>query len=375
MSAATITPVTMPKFGLAMTEGKVASWAVAEGAAVAAGDELADIETSKITNATESPVAGILRRRVAPVQQDLPVGALLGVIADASVPDAEIDAFVARFQAEFAAHHDAAREEAAAEPQTVSAGGRTIRILAVGEGGGPPVVLIHGFGGDLNTWMFNQPMLAAAHRTVAIDLPGHGGSEKRVEGGDVAGLAQTVVEVQQALGIERAHLVGHSLGGAIALDIALRHPARVASLSLIAPAGFGPEIDEAFIAGFIAADRRKTIVPVLQLLFVDASLVSRDMAEDVVRFKRLDGATACLSAIAAASFPAGRQTVILRDRLGEVSVPMQVIWGAADRILPVHQAEGLPALVAVHIVEGAGHMPHMEKAAEVNRLLLAFLGP
>lgn len=372
MSAGTITAITMPKFGLAMTEGKVASWAVAEGAEVSAGDELADIETSKITNATESPANGILRRRVAPTQQDLPVGALLGVIADASVPEAEIDAFITRFQAEFTAHQDTA-PEAAAEPQTVTAGGRTIRYLELGESSGPPVVLIHGFGGDLNTWMFNQPTLAATHRTIALDLPGHGGSEKRVDAGDMTELGQAVVHVLQALGIGRSHLVGHSLGGAIALDVTLRHPARVASLSLIAPAGFGPEIDEAFIAGFIAADRRKAVQAVLQRLFVDESLVSRDMAEDVLRFKRLDGAAACLSTIAAANFPAGRQTAILRDRLGEVSVPVQIIWGAADRILPVHQAEGLPASVAVHVVAEAGHMPHMEKAADVNRQLLAFL--
>ncbi len=374
MSAATITAITMPKFGLAMTEGKIASWSVPEGATVALGDELADIETSKITNATESPVGGILRRRVAPVQQDLPVGALLGVIADAAVPEAEIDAFIAQFQAEFAAHKQEA-PEAEAEPQTVTAGGRTLRILRLGEGSGPPVVLIHGFGGDLNGWMFNQPALAAAHRTVALDLPGHGGSEKRVGAGDVTALTQAVVELLQTLGIERVHLVGHSLGGAIALEVALHHPARVASLSLIAPAGFGPEIDGAFLAGFIAADRRKTVVPVLQRLFVDPSLVSRDMAEDVLRFKRLDGATACLSAIAAGSFPGGRQAAILRDRLGEVAVPVQVIWGAEDRILPVRQAEGLPAPVAVHVVAEAGHMPHMEKAGEVNRLLLAFLAP
>lgn len=373
MSDAGITAITMPKFGLAMTEGKVASWAVPEGALVSAGDELADIETSKITNAYESPVGGILRRRVAPEQQDLPVGALLGVIADAAVPDAAIDAFVARFQEAFAADREAAVEERAPEPQTVTAGGLTIRYLALGEGSGPPVVLIHGFGGDLNNWLFNQPALAAAHRTIALDLPGHGGSDKRVAAGDVAGLAQAVIDVLQALDIETAHLVGHSLGGAVALATALREPARVASLSLIAPAGLGPEIDAAFIEGFIAADKRRTLQPVLARLFVDASLVSRDMAEDVLRFKRLDGATAALSAIAAANFPGGRQAVTLRDRIGAAGGAVQVIWGAADAILPARHAEGLPAPVIVHVLEQAGHMPHMERAAEVNRLLLAFL--
>ena len=379
MTGAAITPVTMPKFGLAMTEGKVASWAVAEGAAVKAGEELADIETSKITNAYEAPVGGILRRRIAPEQEDLPVGALLGVIADASVPDAEIDAFVAHFQEEFAVHHAAVEEETAPEPRTVSAGGMTIRVLEMGRvpemGGpeGPPVVLIHGFGGDLNSWMFNQPALAAAHRTVALDLPGHGGSEKRVGAGTVTVLADAVVAALPALGIGRAHLVGHSLGGAVALDIALRYPDLVASLSLIAPAGLGPEIDAGFIDGFIAADRRKAIQPVLARLFVDPGLVSRDMAEDVLRFKRLDGVGAALAAIAAANFPGGTQATKLRERLGEVGVKTQVIWGEGDTILPSRHAQGLPANVAVHVLPGAAHMPHMEKAGEVNRLLLAFL--
>jgi pyruvate/2-oxoglutarate dehydrogenase complex dihydrolipoamide acyltransferase (E2) component len=87
-----IIPITMPKFGLAMTEGKIASWAVSEGARVDVGDEIADIETTKITNAYESPVAGVIRRHVAKEQEDLPVGALIAVIAEPSVPDSEIDA-------------------------------------------------------------------------------------------------------------------------------------------------------------------------------------------------------------------------------------------------------------------------------------------
>ena len=91
-----ITPITMPKFGLAMTEGKIVSWAKQEGSEVAVGEELADIETTKITNAYASPVKGVLRRRVVAEQDELPVGALIAVVADASVPDSEIDAFIKR---------------------------------------------------------------------------------------------------------------------------------------------------------------------------------------------------------------------------------------------------------------------------------------
>ena len=245
-----ITPITMPKFGLAMTEGKIVSWAKQEGSEIAVGEELADIETSKITNAYASPVKGVLRRHVAAEQDELPIGALIAVVADASVPESEIDAFIAKFQAEFAGNRDNVRSETAVAPVRVEAGGRAIRYLEAGtQHQGRPVVLIHGFGGDLNNWLFTQPSLAETHRVIALDLPGHGGSSKDVGSGDLATLSRTLSAFLDVLDIPKAHLVGHSLGGAVALRIALEHPARIASLSLICPAGLGKEIDLAFHAG------------------------------------------------------------------------------------------------------------------------------
>ena len=368
-----ITPITMPKFGLAMTEGKIASWAVPEGTRLAQGDELADIETTKITNAYESPVAGVLRRHVAREQVDLPVGALIAVVADESVPDAEIDAFVERFQSEFAEKQSAAVVEAAPEPRKTEAGPWTIRYLELGEHEGRPIVFIHGFGGDLNNWLFTQPALAETHRTIALDLPGHGGSSKDTGPWDVPALSQAVVALLDALDMPKAHLVGHSLGGAIALATTLDHPARAASLTLICTGGLGTEVDAAFIEGIITANRRKPMQEVLQKLFANPALVSRDMVEEMLKFKRLDGAVQALTAIAAANFPGGRQAGELRARLGELAVPTQVIWGAEDRIIPAAHAQGLPQNIAVHVLPGAGHMPHMEKAAEVNRLIAAQL--
>jgi pyruvate dehydrogenase E2 component (dihydrolipoamide acetyltransferase) len=371
---AAITAITMPKFGLAMTEGKVASWIKPEGATIRPGEEIADIETTKITNAYESPAGGVLRRHVAPVQEDLPVGALIAVIAEAGVPDSEIEAFVERFQAEFATRQEEGGADEAATPVTVDAGGQRIRYLEMGAAhGGVPVVLVHGFGGDLNGWLFNQPALAERYRVLALDLPGHGESAKDVGRGDLAALSAALVAFLDALGIERANLVGHSLGGAAALRLALDHPARVASLSLIAPAGLGPEINAGFTGGLAAATKRKQLQPVLETLFADKGLVSRDMAENLLRAKRLDGAQAALDAINAANFAGGQQAEMLAGRLGELGIPVQVLWGEKDEVIPARHAEGLPPGIQVAVLPGAGHMPHMEKAAEVNRALLDFI--
>jgi pyruvate dehydrogenase E2 component (dihydrolipoamide acetyltransferase) len=369
-----IKPIVMPKWGLAMQEGMVAKWLVEAGAEIKAGDEILDIETSKIANVFESPVAGPLRRIVVGEGETVPVGALLGVVADASVPDAELDAFVARFQEAFAAHA-AEAGVAAPEPQIIEAGGRRIRYLALGEGEGVPIVFIHGFGGDLNNWQFNQEALTADRPTYALDLPGHGGSTKDLGAGpaDVGALAAAVLDFLDAKGVAKTHLVGHSLGGAIALDLALDRDDRVASATAICPAGLGPEINMVYIDGFMAAKRRKQLQPVLEMLVADPAMVSHEMIEDVLKFKRLDGVEAALNRIIEGSFARGRQTMQLTGRLGELAVPVQIIWGRQDRIIPVGHSDGLPSRVQVHVLDHAGHMVHMEQAAEVNDLIERFV--
>ncbi len=370
-----IRPIVMPKWGLAMQEGMVAKWLVEAGAEIKAGDEILDIETSKIANVFESPVAGPLRRIVVGEGETVPVGALLGVVADTSVPEGELDAFVAKFQEEFAAHAAEAGAEAP-EPETIEAGGRRIRYLTLGEGAGVPIVFIHGFGGDLNNWQFNQEALAADRPTYTLDLPGHGGSSKELGAGQVhvGALAAAVLDFMDAKGIAKAHLVGHSLGGAIALDLALNHADRVASVTAICSAGLGPEINMAYIDGFMAAGRRKQLQPVLEMLVADPAMVSREMIEDVLKFKRLDGVEAALNRIIEGTFAGGQQALQLTGRLGELAAPVQVIWGRQDRVIPVSHSEGLPARVRVEVFDDAGHMVHMEKAADVNQLIERFVG-
>jgi pyruvate dehydrogenase E2 component (dihydrolipoamide acetyltransferase) len=370
-----ITAITMPKWGLTMTEGKVVKWLKPPGTAFAQGDELLEIETSKITNVMEAEADGTLLRIVAPEGSTLPIGALLAVIAPENTPAADIEAFVAGFVV--AEPSEATTETEAPTPRDLDAAGQRLRILEMGTGSGTPVLLLHGFGADLNSWMFTQPTLADSARTIALDLPGHGGSAKDVGAGDADALTGAVEAALAALGIARAHLVGHSLGGAVAAALAARSPDRVASLTLIAAAGLGPDINAAFIDGFIRAARRKDATEVLQLLVHDPALVSRAMVEDVLRYKRLDGVPAALETIAHAWFAGGRQTLDLVAAITALTMPVQVIWGRDDRIIPVAHAQALagrmPQRQHVHILAQAGHLPHMEKSGEVNRLIRRFV--
>jgi pyruvate dehydrogenase E2 component (dihydrolipoamide acetyltransferase) len=367
-----ITAITMPKWGLTMTEGKVVGWLKREGQDLAAGEELLEIETTKITNVMEVPEPGILRRIVAATGAVLPVGGLLAVAAPESVSEAEINAFVAQFvMPEPAA--EGGEEVEAPTPHSIDADGRRLRYLEMGQGPDIPLVLIHGFGGDLNTWMFNQPALAQSRRTLALDLLGHGGSAKDVGSGDPASLADAVEALLRALAIERAHLVGHSLGGAVAALVALRHPQAAASLTLIAAAGFGPEINSEFIDRFIGASRRREMTQALSQLVHDPASISRAMVEEALRYKRLDGVAAALTAIARAWFAEGRQRVDLTDRVRGLTIPVQLIWGRDDQIIPVTHPAVLAAQFPVHLVADAGHLPQMEKAAEVTRLIRQFV--
>ena len=378
MSVSGIHPLLMPKWGLAMEEGKIVAWLVGEGEEVGSGTEVVEVETDKIAGGLETTEAGILRH-VARVGEMVPVAALVGVITDASVPPAEVDAFVGEFQAKFAPENADGRVDAAADagPQFIDAAGQKLRYLKLGgeseEGGQPaPAILLHGFGGDLNNWLFNHGVLASGRAVYALDLPGHGGSSKDASTGSLDGLTGALNAFMDAIGEPRAHLVGHSMGGAVALDFALTHPERVASLVLIAPAGLGPEIDGDYIEGFIASERRRDLKPHLQKLFADPALVNRQLIDDVLKYKRLDGTGAALRAIAGELFPGGQQAIALRDRLADLATPVQVIWGAADRIIPAAQAEGLPETIATEVIANAGHMVQMEAAAAVNPLIAGF---
>lgn len=375
MTASAITPIVMPKWGLSMAEGTVVAWLVEEGTEVTVGMPLLEVETDKIANAVEAADPGLLRRRVATAGEVLPVKALLGVLAPPGVSDAEIEAYIAAYVVPAAGDGDDAEAEAAY--QWIEVDGIRIRYARRGAdaAGAVPVLFLHGFGGDLDNWLFNLDAVAAAAPVIALDLPGHGQSGIALPGaGTLADFAAFALHALDALGIERVHVVGHSMGAAIAATMALAAPARVASLVLVAPAGLGAEINAAYLSGFIAAATRRELKPVVELLFADPSLVSRQMLDDLLRYKRLDGVAALLTRLVEAIFPAGRQAEQPVARLAP-ALPLTILWGREDRVIPAAQVSAAPAGADVRVLDSAGHMPMMEQASEVNAAILARVRP
>jgi pyruvate dehydrogenase E2 component (dihydrolipoamide acetyltransferase) len=354
-----------------MTEGRFIEWLVEEGASVAVGDEVAEVETDKLVGSVESPVAGVLRRRVASPGEVIPVGGLLGVVAGGDVADTDIDAFVTEFQASFVPGES--DEDLGPKPETVQVAGATLRYLPAGTSG-DPVLLLHGFGGDLDNWMFAIPALAQDHVVYALDLPGHGGSSKDVGAGDrlefLIDAVQRFLDTQE---LTRVHLVGHSLGGLVAASLALRDPGRVLSLTLVSSAGLGEEVNGEYLDQFISASSRRELKPALELLFADSGQVTRQLVDDVLKYKRIDGVEATLRSVADQVFAGGQQQVLVGDRLASLGVPILVIWGAEDQIIPAEHAQRVPDDAHVHVLEGSGHSPHMEAPGNVNGVMHRFL--
>ena len=294
-----------------------------------------------------------------------PVKALLAVIADESITDKEIDDYVSSYVTPAA---EAGKEgESTPKYEFVDLPDGRIRYAKRGSGD-ETVILIHGFGGDLDNWLFNIDALAGNATVYALDLPGHGQSVKAIANPSLAVLAMTVVSFMNAMGVKSAHLVGHSLGGAIAMEIAREAKDRVKSLVLISSAGLGPDINIGYINGFIDATSRRDLKPVIEQLFANPALVTRQLIDDLLKYKRLDGVDAALRGIAGSVFPGGRQFA----RLDPGEVPAIVIWGAEDRIIPSSHASAAAGAKS-EIIEGAGHMVQMEQAGKVNALIKAHI--
>lgn len=360
-----ITAVIMPRWGMAMDKATVVRWYVDVGSPVAAGTELVDIESDKATGAIEAKTLGTLRFKAASEGDVVPVGGLIGIIAAPDVGDAEISAFAAGF-----APARSGLAEDATRHRKIEVAGQTMAFTEEGQGK-ETVLLIHGFAGSADSWSFNRQALALHFRVIAPDLPGHGDSEDAGVG-TPEDLASAILGLMDAIGLHETHLIGHSMGGAAAIALAVAQHSRVRSLSILASTGLGLEINAKFIDGILDARNRRDLRRTMMDLFADPSHIIDSMLDQVIRMKRIDGVENALRRLAALHFPGGRQAFErLRPQFLSLSLPCQVIWGAEDKVIPVSHAMELPL---AHVLPGAGHMLHMEQAAAINERIIAFVG-
>ena len=243
-----------------------------------------------------------------------------------------------------------------------------VHRLWLQRGEGAPVVFLHGFGADLNGWRPVHRLLPETQPALAIDLPGHGLSPL----GEEASFEALVEAARAALveeGVSAAHLVGHSLGGAVAAALSQKPGVKPLSLMLIAPAGLGPETNAAFFDGFLQADTEAGLTPWLHMLATDPAALGSALARTTLRLRQERPLVADQRRLAKAILAGGRQAIDVRGLLMAPEAPTKIVIGLEDRITPAHQAEGLSGLIALHRFGHVGHMPHLETRGEVARLI------
>ena len=259
--------------------------------------------------------------------------------------------------------------------------GTRTRVLDAGQTG-PVVLFIHGLSTRADRWRGALEALAAQGcRAIAFDLPGHGLADKP-EDFDYSsgGLAGYTLGVMDALGIERAHLVGTSLGGHVASLVALRAPERCDSLYLVAPLGLAPVSREAG-DGIRRSVRDVSIEGVrakLRNVFIDSSLATEALITEESRINGSAGGVQALSALA--DYLVERlNDELVTDELAPLAerLPVGLLWGEHDRMVPL--AVGQAAARALGMAElpvmaGVGHAPYVERPAEFVDRWRAFSG-
>jgi len=265
--------------------------------------------------------------------------------------------------------------------------GRSVTYAQAGEG--PVLLLIHGMGGTFLNWEEVVEPLARTHTVIAPDLPGHGTSGPG--GGDysVGALAAGLRDLLLTLGHERATLVGHSLGGGIAMQFAYQFPEMVERLVLVSSGGLGPEVSPVLRAAalpgadpFIAATASlgQRVGPAIGRALRTVGLrPNADVAEVLRGYGSLADPirrTAFLGTVRAVLGTRG-QRVDASDRLYLAeAMPVLIVWGARDPIIPAHHGEDAHEHIPgsrLEIFEGVGHLPQVEAPLRFVLTLERFL--
>lgn len=276
----------------------------------------------------------------------------------------------------------------------------SLRVHHTHGGRGAPVLFIHGLGSSgYLEWRFNLEPTAVSHRVYAPDLPGFGRSEKPRARYGIPYFTRFIERYMEGQGLRSAAVVGASLGGRVALELALKHPERVSKLVLVNSLGLGrPSMRLTY--GLITLPRvGETMMNVTRnaLNWVPAAMIRRVAGRYVGASADLsrtmdDGYLDNLRELYAAegyhdAYLATVRSLVtptalfgneydVSGRLCEIKVPLQLIWGANDPLFPLIHATRAHALVEnsrLAVIEGAGHTPQAERPEEFNRVLLDFL--
>lgn len=275
----------------------------------------------------------------------------------------------------------------AVEEHRLKVGGSPVRYLKIGEG--PPLVLLHGVGTSALEWNRTMPALARGRCVYAPDLL----SPELGDGANYSSpaLASFATKFLDALGIERAAVVGNSLGGLVALRLALSDPSRVDALGLVDSAGLGREITPALSSatlpsyGDAATYWAKTPMGAAQrawgrtpLLFALPASAPPEWLAEQYRLGLTPGfMQRTLSALRGHVNPLGqRESEILLDELPRLKVPTLIVWGALDRVVPTRHAREAASRLrngSLAVISGCGHLPHAECPDRFAEILNGFL--
>ena len=260
-----------------------------------------------------------------------------------------------------------------------------MRIRYIEAGEGTPLVLVHGLTSSKVAWRDNIEALAERHRVYAVDLPGHGDSDKYDVNYDSVFIVGLMREFILGLGHERVALAGISLGGGVSLLTALEHPEMVSKLILCGSGALGREIAMVIrlaslpvVGEFMLGGPLDNVGAMARKCFYDKGLVPEEVVEELRRTNSLPGAReAALTIIRKYISVWGvRSPYVMTARLKELDVPTMLFWGADDEIIPVRHAVRAAQMIpgaGLHVFEKCGHWPQMEHLQKFNRLMLEFL--
>ncbi|GAA4945051.1 alpha/beta fold hydrolase [Actinoplanes utahensis] len=267
--------------------------------------------------------------------------------------------------------------------------GTRVRVHETGDPAAPPVVLLHGIGRSLEDWSLQHPLLDGDYRVISIDMPGFGLSQRLAAPTTLAGLADGVWATLDTLGETRpVHLMGNSLGGAVAMTMLAGTPERVSTLTLVNSAGFGKEVTVALrllavpVLGRQMLRRvdRLTAPRMERMVFADRAHVTPERIEMAIRIARQPDFAAVYLEVAKAlgglrGVAAAWRTELL-GRLRAHEKPTMLVWGDRDLILPSkHLAAARAAFphAQSHLFAHTGHMPQIERPEEFAGLVRPML--